>query len=143
MDLFRRAGEGRLSEIFGNRTVQFDKMFKTGDGVMSKIYPYLATGIMSSSIYKGYKYSYDEDPIDFIDSKPKSNWLPTAFTIPASFGINIMMTDSDILDLNFTYLFINYKFIICLLLCIYLSGVMQIQCSSHHHNFYLIQAHLQ
>lgn len=29
MDLIRRAGEGRLSEIFGEETVPFDKMFKT------------------------------------------------------------------------------------------------------------------
>ncbi len=29
MDLMRRAGEGRLSEIFGSRTLPFDKMFKT------------------------------------------------------------------------------------------------------------------
>ncbi len=29
MDLMRRAGEGRLSEIFGPRTIPFDKMFKT------------------------------------------------------------------------------------------------------------------
>lgn len=29
MDIARRAGEGRLSEIFGSRTVIFDKMFKT------------------------------------------------------------------------------------------------------------------
>lgn len=29
MDLLRRAGEGRLSEIFGSSTVPFDRMFKT------------------------------------------------------------------------------------------------------------------
>ncbi len=29
MDLIRRAGEGRLSEIFGEETIPFDKMFKT------------------------------------------------------------------------------------------------------------------
>lgn len=29
MDIARRAGEGRLSEILGNKTVPFDKMFKT------------------------------------------------------------------------------------------------------------------
>lgn len=29
MDLARRAGEGRLSEVFGNKTVLFDKMFRT------------------------------------------------------------------------------------------------------------------
>jgi penicillin amidase len=29
MDLIRRAGEGRLSEIFGKETIPFDKMFKT------------------------------------------------------------------------------------------------------------------
>jgi len=29
MDFNRRAGEGRLSEIFGSKTVFFDKMFKT------------------------------------------------------------------------------------------------------------------
>ncbi|MCW9094422.1 MAG: penicillin acylase family protein, partial [Ignavibacteriaceae bacterium] len=29
MDLIRRAGEGRLSEIFGEETVPFDKMFRT------------------------------------------------------------------------------------------------------------------
>jgi penicillin amidase len=29
MDLMRRAGEGRLSEIFGSRTVPFDRMFRT------------------------------------------------------------------------------------------------------------------
>ena len=29
MDLMRRAGEGRLSEIFGSRTLPFDEMFKT------------------------------------------------------------------------------------------------------------------
>ncbi|NMB82287.1 MAG: penicillin acylase family protein [Ignavibacteria bacterium] len=29
MDLARRAGEGRLSEVFGSRTVPFDKMFRT------------------------------------------------------------------------------------------------------------------
>ncbi len=29
MDIFRRAAEGRLSEIFGSRTVPFDKMFRT------------------------------------------------------------------------------------------------------------------
>jgi len=29
MDLSRRAGEGRLSEIFGNTTIAFDKMFRT------------------------------------------------------------------------------------------------------------------
>lgn len=29
MDVARRAGEGKLSEIFGNKTVPFDKMFKT------------------------------------------------------------------------------------------------------------------
>ncbi|PID57452.1 MAG: penicillin amidase [Ignavibacteriae bacterium] len=29
MDLTRRAGEGKLSEIFGNKTLFFDKMFKT------------------------------------------------------------------------------------------------------------------
>lgn len=29
MDLIRRAGEGRLSEVLGNSTVQFDKMFLT------------------------------------------------------------------------------------------------------------------
>jgi len=29
MDLMRRAGEGRLSEIFGEETVPFDKMFRT------------------------------------------------------------------------------------------------------------------
>lgn len=29
MDLSRRAGEGRLSEIFGNTTIPFDKMFRT------------------------------------------------------------------------------------------------------------------
>lgn len=29
MDISRRAGEGRLSEIFGSRTVPFDKMFRT------------------------------------------------------------------------------------------------------------------
>lgn len=29
MDIIRRAGEGRLSEIFGSKTVPFDKMFRT------------------------------------------------------------------------------------------------------------------
>lgn len=29
MDLARRAGEGRLSEVFGSRTIPFDKMFRT------------------------------------------------------------------------------------------------------------------
>ncbi|MBN2571285.1 MAG: penicillin acylase family protein [Ignavibacteriales bacterium] len=29
MDMFRRAGEGRLSEIFGSQTVFYDKLFKT------------------------------------------------------------------------------------------------------------------
>ncbi len=29
MDLIRRAGEGRLSEIFGEKTIPFDKMFRT------------------------------------------------------------------------------------------------------------------
>lgn len=29
MDLTRRAGEGKLSEVFGTRTIPFDKMFKT------------------------------------------------------------------------------------------------------------------
>ncbi|NNG27609.1 MAG: penicillin acylase family protein, partial [Ignavibacteriaceae bacterium] len=29
MDLIRRAGEGRLSEIFGEETIPFDKMFRT------------------------------------------------------------------------------------------------------------------
>ncbi|MCB0749959.1 MAG: penicillin acylase family protein, partial [Ignavibacteriae bacterium] len=29
MDLSRRAGEGRLSEVLGSKTVFFDKMFKT------------------------------------------------------------------------------------------------------------------
>ncbi len=31
MDLNRRAGEGRLSEVFGNNTSQFDKLFRTLD----------------------------------------------------------------------------------------------------------------
>ncbi len=29
MDLYRRAGEGRLSEIFGKRTLKFDELFRT------------------------------------------------------------------------------------------------------------------
>lgn len=29
MDLYRRAGEGRLSEVFGNRTIKFDELFRT------------------------------------------------------------------------------------------------------------------
>ncbi|MCX7610139.1 MAG: penicillin acylase family protein, partial [Ignavibacterium sp.] len=29
MDLYRRAGEGRLSEIFGKRTLRFDELFRT------------------------------------------------------------------------------------------------------------------
>ncbi len=29
MDIYRRAAEGRLSEVFGSRTVPFDKMFRT------------------------------------------------------------------------------------------------------------------
>jgi len=29
MDLYRRAGEGRLSEIFGERTIKFDELFRT------------------------------------------------------------------------------------------------------------------
>lgn len=29
MDLSRRAGEGKLSEILGNKTIPFDKMFRT------------------------------------------------------------------------------------------------------------------
>ncbi len=29
MDLYRRAGEGRLSEIFGKRTIKFDELFRT------------------------------------------------------------------------------------------------------------------
>lgn len=29
MDLYRRAGEGRLSEIFGERTLKFDELFRT------------------------------------------------------------------------------------------------------------------
>lgn len=29
MDLYRRAGEGRLSEIFGQRTLKFDELFRT------------------------------------------------------------------------------------------------------------------
>ena len=29
MDMIRRAGEGRLSEIFGQETLPFDKMFRT------------------------------------------------------------------------------------------------------------------
>lgn len=29
MDMLRRAGEGRLSEILGSKTIQFDKMFRT------------------------------------------------------------------------------------------------------------------
>src|SRR4030042_5369843 len=29
MDLLRRAGEGRLSEVFGSRALPFDKMFRT------------------------------------------------------------------------------------------------------------------
>lgn len=29
MDLYRRAGEGRLSEIFGERTIKFDQLFRT------------------------------------------------------------------------------------------------------------------
>lgn len=29
MDLYRRAGEGRLSEIFGRRTLKFDELFRT------------------------------------------------------------------------------------------------------------------
>jgi penicillin amidase len=39
MDMMRRAGEGRLSEIFGQPTVEYDKLFRTIDlsGVAEKI----------------------------------------------------------------------------------------------------------
>jgi len=41
MDMIRRAGEGRLSEIFGNKTVPFDKMFRVLQlkETVEKVYP--------------------------------------------------------------------------------------------------------
>ena len=43
MDMSRRAGEGRLSEVFGSKTVPFDKMFRTLGifGIVNKYYEQL------------------------------------------------------------------------------------------------------
>lgn len=45
MDIARRAGEGRLSEVFGSATVEYDKLFRTlnlrgvADKIMEKLHP--------------------------------------------------------------------------------------------------------
>lgn len=66
MDFNRRAGEGRLSEIFGNKTLFFDKMFRTIG--LSKIVKksYEQYDEVSKSILKAYSNGVNE----FIKTSP-------------------------------------------------------------------------
>lgn len=85
MDLSRRAGEGRLSEIFGSKTIPFDKMFKVLrlKETVNEIYPNLSSE--SKSILQAYssgvnfyldeyvgKYSIEFDVLGYRPEK----WKP-------------------------------------------------------------------
>lgn len=54
MDIFRRSGQGRLSEVFGNKTLAYDKMFRTlGLARLAKSH-YLQLSEESKNILKAY-----------------------------------------------------------------------------------------
>jgi penicillin amidase len=78
MDLIRRAGEGRLSEIFGMETIPFDKMFKTvgiyrtAKMIEKKMNPEVLNLLKSYSAgvnfyisEKKNKYSFEFDVLDY------------------------------------------------------------------------------
>jgi penicillin amidase len=75
MDLYRRVGEGRLSEIFGERTFRFDKLFRTigiSRTIKSNIYKYDKTTL---SLLKSYA-----DGVNHYIEKNKS-YLPIEFDL--------------------------------------------------------------
>ena len=78
MDLIRRAGEGRLSEIFGKETIPFDKMFKTvgiyrtAKMIEKKMNPEVlnllkaySEGVNFYITEKKNKYSFEFDVLDY------------------------------------------------------------------------------
>ncbi|MDX1700362.1 MAG: penicillin acylase family protein [Melioribacteraceae bacterium] len=67
MDLSRRAAEGRLSEIFGNKTVKFDKLFRTLDliGISEKNYENYDT--LTRNILEAYSKGVNQ----FINNSPE------------------------------------------------------------------------
>ena len=85
MDLIRRAGEGRLSEIFGPKTIPFDEMFKTVgikknvDDILKKTNPQVIKFLQSYSdgvnkYIKDFKGKY---PVEFdILSYDPYKWTP-------------------------------------------------------------------
>jgi penicillin amidase len=85
MDISRRAAEGRLSEIFGNRTVKIDKLFRTiGIGKFSfDLYNHISSkskemlSYYSRGVNAFIKEHTDELPIEFdiLNYKP-DEWKP-------------------------------------------------------------------
>ena len=73
MDLIKRAGEGRLSEIFGSHTLPFDEMFrtvgikKTVDDILSKTDPKIIKFLQaySNGVNKYIKDAKGKYPIEF------------------------------------------------------------------------------
>jgi len=88
--------------------IYFEKFFTVSNSFLKYIFPYFSTGLMASTIYKNFKYTYDKEPIDFTDTKSESQWLSTALTIPFCFGINFKINPAHVINLNFTYLLINF-----------------------------------
>jgi len=60
MDIARRAGEGRLSEIFGTKTIAFDKMFRTIGIYKNALYSYKLLNPVAKKILDAYTRGVNE-----------------------------------------------------------------------------------
>lgn len=97
-----------LGGILFNYNILFKKIFKLQNGFLVNLSPYFSTGLIFSFIYKKLEYNYSETPIDFINTEEKARWLPASLGIPLCFGINYKLNNKSTINLNFTYLIINF-----------------------------------
>ena len=90
--------------------VYMEKLFGVRNNFLKNMFPYFSTGLLSSSIYKSIEYEYDDPGANpWVGKDPESKWLPASLSFPFSFGIKFMLNSKNIINLNFTYLYILFN----------------------------------
>ena len=104
--------------ISGDQTLKYsreDNFIHLAFGILfnysfdfNSFYPYISSGLMYSFIHKSYIYNYSTKPIDFIETEQQAIWLPAALTVPVSLGVNFYIDGKNFINLNGTWLLMNY-----------------------------------
>lgn len=84
------------------------KILNIQTGVISRITPYIGTGLFYSFIYKKISYTYDDNITSFIDTQEQNRWLPASLAIPLNFGIDFLVFSNNVISLECFYLLMTY-----------------------------------